>query len=276
MKKNLFSLALTALFLLFLTVSCVKNEVKTLSLDKTTSNLILGETDSLKTNITVSGDISKFPQTWTSSNLTIASVNNGLITALKAGTSIITVKAGDKSATCQVTVDDKIITQFTSGNLDYYGDFYGTALSNNYVLTLYSNSDTLLLEVNTPLTVTDSIPSGTYEMINNLNLNDFSQFLPNTLLPAFQSNGNLYGSWFYNQRIFTPVTQGSITSMLKNTTYTIQYNLFDYFGNSISGLYTGTINYSNKLSTSTSGTLIKKEIKNQKIRLKKYNLFYKQ
>ena len=243
MKKTVLVNAFSALFIIALMASCVNNEVKTLSINKLNASLFLGETDSLITTMTVTGDIKKLPQTWTSSNPTVASVENGMIQGLKAGTSIISVKAGDKSATCQVTVEDKLLPQFTNGNIEFYGDDYKTSLSNNSVLSLYSTTDTLLLEINTPLNITDSIPTGTYEMITNLNLADFSQFKPNTLLPAFQYQGYLYGSWFFNRRIFTPIMQGNIVNVLKNNVYSIQYNLFDYFGNSVSGSYSGTLTF---------------------------------
>ena len=48
--------------------------------------------------------------TWSTSSASIATVdNNGKVTAVKEGTATITAKAGDKSATCKVTVNKKII-----------------------------------------------------------------------------------------------------------------------------------------------------------------------
>lgn len=43
---------------------------------------------------------------WTSSNLNVATVNNGVITAVGVGTAIITATTldGNKSASCSVTV----------------------------------------------------------------------------------------------------------------------------------------------------------------------------
>ena len=46
--------------------------------------------------------------TWSSSDDTIATVNNGEVTALKAGTATITASAGGQSATCTVTVTDPV------------------------------------------------------------------------------------------------------------------------------------------------------------------------
>lgn len=43
---------------------------------------------------------------WTSSNESVATVENGIVSGLKAGTAVITAAIGDKSATCTVTVSE--------------------------------------------------------------------------------------------------------------------------------------------------------------------------
>lgn len=48
--------------------------------------------------------------TWTSSDNTVATVEDGLVTALKAGTATITAKAGDQEATCVITVNEAAST----------------------------------------------------------------------------------------------------------------------------------------------------------------------
>ena len=49
--------------------------------------------------------------TWTSSDTTIATVDsNGKVTAKSVGAAIITAKAGDKSATCTITVNPIKVT----------------------------------------------------------------------------------------------------------------------------------------------------------------------
>ena len=47
--------------------------------------------------------------TWTSSNSGVATVKDGVVTAIREGEATITAKAGDKSATCKVVVSKKII-----------------------------------------------------------------------------------------------------------------------------------------------------------------------
>ena len=41
---------------------------------------------------------------WSTSDASVATVDNGVVTAKKVGTATITAKAGDKSATCAITV----------------------------------------------------------------------------------------------------------------------------------------------------------------------------
>ena len=171
--SSLFSLLIVVLF-----SSCAKNnEVTGITLNKSTSKLILGQTDSLTVNLTSTGDIKNISRIWSSSNLTVASVSSdGLVQAKNKGTATITIKVGGKSATCLITVDDQIESNFTSGALLYCGDFYKTTKSNNFVVYLMNATDTLQIEMNTDLTAIDSIPSGTYNMILNLNIQNSNQY----------------------------------------------------------------------------------------------------
>ena len=64
--------------------------------------------------------------TWSSNNTSVATVNNGKVKALKAGTATITVETEDqgKIATCDITVKPKDITDH-SGYIDEYGINHG-------------------------------------------------------------------------------------------------------------------------------------------------------
>ena len=238
------------MFMSVLTVSCTtlptQNQVASITLDQQTDQLVLGQTDSLIATIKATGDITKFPKTWSTTDASIVDVaDDGSIIGLKAGTAIITVKADSKTATCQVTVVDKISPNLTTGELDFYGDYYKTGLTNNYVIYLTGPVDTLSIEINTPLSVKDSIPSGTYNVVTNLNATNFSQFSQNTLVPGFSRNGNDYGSWFYNDQVYLPMQSGNLINSHKNGIYTITYNLVDSFGNNLSGRFSGRMPYVN-------------------------------
>lgn len=80
-------------------------------LDKTEANVTVDGQITLK--VTVSPDNAGNKEVeWSSSDSTIASVdNNGVVTGHKAGTATITVKTkdGGKTATCKVTVTDKVV-----------------------------------------------------------------------------------------------------------------------------------------------------------------------
>ena len=76
--------------------------VLSLALDKDSVTMKVGDTTTL--NATVNPSYA--PLTWTSSDDTIVTVFNGVITALKSGNATITVTSGDKTAQCNVQVSD--------------------------------------------------------------------------------------------------------------------------------------------------------------------------
>ena len=84
----------------------VKN-VNTVTLNKTTDLITVGNTDPLIIEVSPINATNK-NVTWTSSNSSIATVNNGVITAVSSGTAIITATTvdGSKTANCTVTVSN--------------------------------------------------------------------------------------------------------------------------------------------------------------------------
>ena len=79
--------------------------VSGISLDKTSVELLEGETTTLKATVEPSNATDK-TVTWSTSDASIATVdNNGIVKAIKVGKVTITAKAGDKTATCEVTVN---------------------------------------------------------------------------------------------------------------------------------------------------------------------------
>ncbi|MBO4756401.1 MAG: Ig domain-containing protein, partial [Bacteroidales bacterium] len=82
--------------------------VESLSLDQT--SVTLAENESITLTATVGpADATDKTVTWSSSNPAIATVEDGKVTAIKEGSATITAKAGEKSATCQVTVKKSAI-----------------------------------------------------------------------------------------------------------------------------------------------------------------------
>lgn len=78
-----------------------------ITLDKTSMSLTEGETGTLVATIDPETATDK-TVTWSSSDETVATVADGVVTALAAGTTTITAKAGDQEATCVVTVTSAV------------------------------------------------------------------------------------------------------------------------------------------------------------------------
>lgn len=244
---------LISLLALVLFASCAEPNVTTkITLNKSTSYLIIGQTDSLLATMTTSsGDTKGISQTWSTSNPAVASVQNGVVIALTAGTSTITVTSGTKSATCVVTVDDKILPSFTQGELDFFGDTYLTKISNNFVIYLASsgidlstfqgNGEMMSIELNASLSDSSSISTGTYDMMTDLTKT--TSFIPLSLVPGYNDSNNYpWGCWYYGN-INDPISSGNIVVSKVGTFYTITYEFYDDYGVKISGNYNGTLSY---------------------------------
>ena len=98
-------------------------EVASVTLDRTTASILLGSTTTLTATVLPDNAADK-TVTWTSSDSSVASVENGVVTANKFGTATITATAGDKMATCIITVravdSDNNIGDFEIDELKYY------------------------------------------------------------------------------------------------------------------------------------------------------------
>ena len=88
------------------------------TLNKTSITLTAGSTERLTATVAPDNATDK-SVTWTTSNAAVATVANGVVYAVNAGTATITVTTTDgaKTATCEVTVRGTIVGQLT-GNLD--------------------------------------------------------------------------------------------------------------------------------------------------------------
>ena len=96
-------------------VTVVATPVTSVTLDKTTASLKAGETVTLTATVKPD-DATDKTVTWSTSDASVATVNNGVVTAKKVGAATITAKAGDKSATCAITVEPTPVTGITLDN----------------------------------------------------------------------------------------------------------------------------------------------------------------
>ncbi len=78
--------------------------VESIALDKTTAELEIGATTTLTASVKPDNATVDTTVIWSSDNEAAATVKNGVVTAVAAGTANITATAGDKSAVCVVTV----------------------------------------------------------------------------------------------------------------------------------------------------------------------------
>ncbi len=91
------------------TVAANAVPVTGVTIDKTEISIVEGESQKLGATVAPDNATDK-KVTWTSSDNTVATVDgSGNVTAVKAGSATITAKAGDKTATCSVTVTAKEI-----------------------------------------------------------------------------------------------------------------------------------------------------------------------
>lgn len=91
------------------TIHFAETNVSAVSLDKTSLSLTVGETETLTVTVAPSSATNK-NVTWTSSNTSVATVSNGVVTAKAAGTAniVATTEDGEYRASCAVTVSEAI------------------------------------------------------------------------------------------------------------------------------------------------------------------------
>lgn len=91
------------------TVTANSVVVTGITIDKAEISKVAGETEKLSATVTPANATDK-KVTWTTSDANVATVDeSGNVTAVAAGSATITAKAGDKTATCKVTVTAKEI-----------------------------------------------------------------------------------------------------------------------------------------------------------------------
>ena len=86
--------------------------VFSVTLNKTELSLKVGDSETLVATVSPD-DATDKTVTWSTSDASVATVSNGVVTAKKIGTATITASAGGKSATCAITVEATPVTSVT-------------------------------------------------------------------------------------------------------------------------------------------------------------------
>lgn len=129
----------------------VTNPVQKVELDKTSLSFTVGDA-SAKLSATVSpADADDTTVSWTSSDSSIATVKDGVVTPLKAGTATITVTCGDKTMTCTVTVAARTIAGVAGSD----GTDVSVSAENNAAAGIAQNNS-ISLVVEEPTNLTDA------------------------------------------------------------------------------------------------------------------------
>jgi hypothetical protein len=263
MKRILkFSLLVSFFSLLF--CSCVKNEVTEITLSSTELSFTLEQTDSLIAKVSGTGDLTKFPLVWSTSNSQVVTVKAGKIKGIATGTAIITVKSGNISSKCSITVNNEIKPNFRGGFYVYFGDTLHTKTSNLCLIGLVGLSDTIYLYLNTSLNAgATTIPTGKYNVLTSIT--GPTDLVPFSVIPGMDNYGF---SWYYGKSQ-NQINSGYVTVGIGINSYTVNFNLVDYYGNTIYGGYTGGLNFYNETKAPAS------KIKNSRFKVNRFDAIVK-
>ncbi|MBP1569658.1 MAG: Ig domain-containing protein [Oscillospiraceae bacterium] len=107
-----------------LNIKTAEIAVESVSLNKTSLSLEEGASETLTATVFPENATDK-TVTWESSDKEIATVEEGVVTAVKAGSATITAKSGEKEAKCEVTVTAKVVSEpfsYTISDIPSNGD----------------------------------------------------------------------------------------------------------------------------------------------------------
>ena len=113
-----------------------KIPLKSISLDKTSLNLSVGQSHNLTVSFNPIDTTDDKTITWSSSNENVIKVTNGKVTAVGKGEAVVTAKVGNFSATCKV-----VVANYVAGDVN--GDGKVSIIDARHVLQYAAGSRTL-------------------------------------------------------------------------------------------------------------------------------------
>ena len=120
-----------------------------------------------------------------------------------------------------VNLPETITLDPVSADIESLGDIYNVGL-NVFRQTVTHAADTVLqIEFYAPLSITDQLPSGTYQ---------FSGTKTYSLVPASTNNGLLYGAWFTDTQGSVKVLGGQVVVAQTDSGQSFKYRLIDESG----------------------------------------------
>jgi hypothetical protein len=119
------SMLIALVAVMAVTFSSCKKDVESVALNKNTLTLTVGASETLTATVTPS-NAEYDALTWTSSNASVAKVDNsGKVTGVANGTATITVAVAGKTAICAVTVGQNTVSTYQVGDLYNVGGIKG-------------------------------------------------------------------------------------------------------------------------------------------------------
>ena len=114
-KLSLWLASILVVCLSFFAVACKKplKQVDEVTLNETAITLEVGETFELQADTNVTDGVE-----WSTDKESVATVEDGVVTAVAAGTAQITARAGNAKATCTVTVEEKVVQEYAELTVD--------------------------------------------------------------------------------------------------------------------------------------------------------------
>ena len=159
-----------------------------ITLDKTTAQIEVGATVTLTATV-APADATDKTVTWSSSDTAIATVSNGVVTAVAEGTATITAKThNDKTATCAVTVTAPPPTEMTNAELaEVYKDIAVEAWAKIGIADPTASSQPALMSVVVPDKKQETTDEGA---IDNIKINANSMAGMVYMLSLLYTNDN--------------------------------------------------------------------------------------